>query len=120
MKRVLLVENEQPSAVLLAELAEDIGFNTTLVSCLCEFTKLASLDEFDLIVTDYHLGDGSAEEILKRLEEYQVKSPIAVWTGDSDVYYRLEKLYKNSKNVVTLKKSQTEQLESWLKEKFNE
>lgn len=48
--------------------------------------ELLAREEFDLVLLDYHLGDGvDGEELAKRVRELCPKLPIIMLTGDPNI-----------------------------------
>jgi len=69
LKKVLIIEDEQYMAMILkAILVKTFNFDVEVVHSVKDGIE-KMLNHFDLIITDIHLGDGTAHEMLPSLTE---------------------------------------------------
>lgn len=106
--RVLMVENYPPFASLLRETlrlrAPDLQVaSATSVAEVVERLGDAGASSgpaFDLILTDFHLHDGSALDILRLLGTPPLRIPLVVLTGDEDAALRRQVLDAGASAVL--------------------
>jgi DNA-binding NtrC family response regulator len=79
--RILLIEDRN-SVQSLKGLAEhnDPGYDYTIAGSVSEANQILGSDKFDIAITDYLLGDGTAFDILSLAGDI----PVVVISGDSD------------------------------------
>lgn len=80
--RLLIVEDHQDSAELMAELLESHGHSVAIATTASAALELANGREFDLVVSDVGLPDASGYELMKELRERHAMKGIAI-TGSS-------------------------------------
>ncbi|NIT57185.1 MAG: hybrid sensor histidine kinase/response regulator, partial [Aliifodinibius sp.] len=56
------------------------SYNYTIADSVAEAKKVLNSEEFDIIITDYSLGDGTAFDILELI----IDTPIIITTGAGD------------------------------------
>lgn len=64
--RVLLVEDDRVDQIVFKRLVQDddLGYDYTIAATVSEGKKVLASGNFDIVVTDYFLGDGTAFDIL--------------------------------------------------------
>lgn len=65
--RILLVEDHEPTRVALSSLLRRRGHKVSVAGCLEDARKLAAQEEFDLLVSDLGLPDGTGYELMQEL-----------------------------------------------------
>ncbi|MCH8904109.1 MAG: response regulator [Bacteroidetes bacterium] len=77
--RVLLIEDDEIDQMAFKRRVEKDGLNYdyTIVSSIAKAKEVLAAEEFDIIITDYHLEDGLGLEILDMVED----TPIIMTTG---------------------------------------
>ncbi len=67
MKNVLYIEDDIVDQMAFKRMMKEHSKECacTIVSSISEFKKLPDLHIFDVIITDYYLGDGGAEDVMK-------------------------------------------------------
>lgn len=83
-RKLLLVEDDRPVLVVTTELLKRTGCEIVAVDSVPAAIMRLQQEKFDLLVTDFFLGDCTAEEVIKTLRSTQPSVPVIVVTGDSD------------------------------------
>jgi len=66
--RVLLVEDHEPTRTILAQLLTDRSFHVTSAASLSEARTFASVENFNLLISDIGLPDGSGYDLMNELK----------------------------------------------------
>jgi len=94
-KNILIAEDESLIASIIKEIAEDEGFNVSIVSTGNEaFTLIAANRElYDCVILDLKLPGMNGEEVVKHLDTLGSDTKIVIYSGllDSDIYARLNR-----------------------------
>lgn len=103
---ILLVEDNAGDVVLLRELLNlsGIDFSLTHVSTLKETLLLCVENNFDVILLDLGLTDSTGLETLKKIQVFNVKSPVVVMTGLDDEDIALESLRQGAQDYLVKNK----------------
>jgi DNA-binding NtrC family response regulator len=80
--RVLLIEDDKVDQIAFKRLVKERGlpYEYTIAGSVSEAKKILNSEEFDIIITDYMLGDGTAFDIF----DYIIDTPIIFVTGAGD------------------------------------
>ncbi len=90
--RILLVEDHIDTRQVMTRLLRSFGCNVTAAGCVSEAMAIADRQEFDLLVSDIGLPDGSGMDVMRRLSAIQQVKGIAI-TGfgqDDDLRRSME------------------------------
>jgi len=88
---VLLVEDDEDAAFLLGMVLERAGARVEHASGVVAALKLASgVERFDLLISDMHLPDGSAADVLARWPADRRSPEALALTGDTSESSRTE------------------------------
>ncbi len=79
--RLLVVEDEQATRRLMGRLLERLGHNVTLADSLEAAMNEVNATEFDLVISDIGLPDGSGLELMQRVKESRGSVPAIALTG---------------------------------------
>ncbi len=82
--RVLLVEDDPVTARSVEKMLTGEGFNVYTTDLDEEGLDLGKLYDYDIIVLDLNLPDMHGYEVLKRLRNSKVRTPILILSGDSE------------------------------------
>lgn len=77
--RVLLVEDDRRLGLLIRQLLEEDGYETTWVDQISLALEALHIDDFDVVVSDFNLPDGIGLDILRASAP-----PVVVCTGRDD------------------------------------
>ncbi len=80
--KVLFIEDNQLDQMAFKKFVDenDINYNYTIASSVKEALQAFNSEEYDIVITDHSLGDGTAFEILKSIKNI----PVIVVTGAGD------------------------------------
>ena len=79
--RLLVVEDEQATRRLMGRLLERLGHEVTLADSLESAMNEVNANEFDLVISDIGLPDGSGLELMRRVKESRGPIPAIALTG---------------------------------------
>jgi signal transduction histidine kinase len=85
LKWVLVVEDERPVRERLLELLESSGYRATGVGSIADMWALSNLLDFEAILFDWQLPDGTADDLLPRLLARAPDAASIVVTGDANI-----------------------------------
>lgn len=77
-----------------------VPFEYTLVSSLAEATEVMEVETFNIILSDYNLGDGTGMELLEK----QMDTPIILVTGMGETEIAVEAMKMGASDFVTKEK----------------
>jgi CheY-like chemotaxis protein len=66
---LLLVEDHEPTRIILARILTNYGYNVACAKSGTEAVKLATTSPFDLVVMDHGLPDGNGCDYMKTLHD---------------------------------------------------
>ncbi|MBW8040617.1 MAG: response regulator [Planctomycetes bacterium] len=80
--KVLLVENDKLDQMAFQRLVKtkELPYDCTIAESVSEAQSILRADRFDIVITDYSLGDGTAFDILDLLKD----TPVILVTGVGD------------------------------------
>ncbi len=94
--RVLIVEDDSTVREQLAGALEDEGFNVGAVPSVEEALESLAVGEFDLIITDLRLPDGSGLKVVETARERQPDCPVLVVTAYASVDTAVEAMRRGA------------------------
>ncbi len=99
---ILLVEDNPGDVLIVKELLKSSGIDFSLknVSTLKETILLCVEKEFDIVLLDLGLPDSVGLETLKKIQVFNVKSPVIVMTGLDDEDIALESLREGAQDYL--------------------
>src|SRR5258708_109514 len=87
--RLLIVDDDLETAETLKdELEDQYIVEVCLTGVQGEYQ--AQINQYDVIVLDYHLPDIDGLEVCKRIRESNIHTPILILTGESDLEKKIE------------------------------
>lgn len=84
-KLALVIEDEVEVRQCLLDLLDCEGYRATGVGSIAETLALVNLQDFEAILLDWHLPDGTADELLSKLLLRAPAAASIVVTGDADI-----------------------------------
>src|SRR5512139_3988968 len=99
---ILLVEDNSGDVVIIKELLRSAGISFSLihVSSLKETLLLCVEREFDVILLDLGLPDSLGLETLRKIQVFNIKSPVVVMTGLDNEDIALESLREGAQDYL--------------------
>ncbi len=90
VERILLIDDEEPIIILLAQMLEKLGYHVTALKDSVEASELfrTQPDNFDLIITDQSMPNLSGEQLAIQMKAIRADIPIALCSGFSDTLTR--------------------------------
>lgn len=82
MHKILLIEDNRVDQIAFRRLIQEkiIKYEYVIAGSLSDARKILGSDRFDIIITDYKLGDGTAFDVFKIVDD----TPVIVVTGGGD------------------------------------
>lgn len=68
-KTLLIVDDEASMRKLYSRVFSSGGYAVSMAASLTEALELAAANAFDLIITDFNLGDGEGTELIRKLKK---------------------------------------------------
>lgn len=90
MTRVLLIEDDPATSKSIEMMLTHANFNVYTTDLGEEGIDLAKLYDYDLILLDLNLPDLSGHEVLRRIREACVETPIMALTGDDSTDSKIQ------------------------------
>lgn len=84
-KLALVIEDDVQVRQRLLDLLDSEGYCVTGVGSIAETLALANLQDFEAILLDWHLPDGTADDLLSKLLARAPAAASIVVTGDADI-----------------------------------
>lgn len=101
MPSILLVEDDLSFIQLIENFLKKKGFAPTCCHNLKEANTAIQKKEFDLILLDYHLPDGTAFDFIDSLHKQTIKTPVVIMTGFKDVRTVVKAMHLGAADYIT-------------------
>ena len=90
VERILLIDDEEPVIILMAQMLEKLGYHVTAFKDSLEASELfrSQPDKFDLIITDQSMPNLSGDQLAIQMKAIRADIPIALCSGFSDTLTR--------------------------------
>ncbi len=82
---ILLVDDHDATRETLTELIRDLGHQVLAAANQGTALKFVEEREFDLVLTDLKLPDGSGLEVMRRLKQLHPETPVVMITGHATI-----------------------------------
>lgn len=82
-RRILNIEDDQDSRVMLALTLENAGYAMSSANSVAEGLNLARLERFDLIILDVRFNDGSGVDLCRQIRAFDSLIPIIFYSGSA-------------------------------------
>lgn len=81
MTKILIIDDERSVAVILARLLRDRGISVELAAEIEEGLRRARSGDFEVVLSDFYLGDRTALELIARLRTLNAHLPVIIMTA---------------------------------------
>jgi DNA-binding response OmpR family regulator len=80
-KKILVAEDEADIREEVAAVLEGAGYAVETASTSVQAIEMLRVNSFDLVLTDYHMTDGTARDVLACVEQKRPGLPVVVMSG---------------------------------------
>jgi two-component system response regulator HydG len=101
MKKILIIDDEVNTALLLSKFLTRNGFEVTTASSGANATERLKDNEFNLVLCDYRLEDTDGREMLKSIKTQYPKTGVIIITGYSDIKMAVELIKMGAYDYIT-------------------
>lgn len=98
--KVLIIDNDEPHALTMADGLERVGFDCTTATSGTEGLKQLERTEFDVIITDLVMNDVGGLEVLARAKDDQPDAEVILVTGHGTVPSAVEAMQQGAFNYL--------------------
>jgi DNA-binding response OmpR family regulator len=102
MKRILIVEDEEKLARLIAQVLREEGYTTEMVGDGHSGLSRALAETFDLLILDWMLPDRSGLQIVRSLRAAEVSVPVLMLTARDQIEDKVEGLDAGADDYTSL------------------
>jgi len=82
--RILCVEDDSDISGYVCEMLKIAGYQTTVAENLLDGLRLTRTQDFDLILLDYHLPDGTGLELCRLIRALDARTPLLFYSNIAD------------------------------------
>ena len=98
--KVLIIDNDEPHALTMADGLERVGFDCTTATSGPDGLKQLERTEFDVIITDLVMNDVGGLEVLARAKDDQPDAEVILVTGHGTVPSAVEAMQQGAFNYL--------------------
>src|SRR5215471_13062208 len=99
--RVLVIDDEQPHAEVVAESLERVGYQCVIATSGAAGARRIEDEDFDVVLTDLRMEDMDGLAILRKAKQELPDSEVVVITGYGDVKTAVEAIKQGASNYLT-------------------
>jgi two-component system, NtrC family, response regulator HydG len=99
--RVLVLDDERDAAELMGEVLKMAGHEPFIASSAAEALSALEGSEYDVLLTDIHLGETSGLEVCRRAMEQKPNLPVVVVTGNTTLESAVAAMRAGAHDFVT-------------------
>ena len=85
MARILVVDDDSSFCIMLKTFLTKKGHSVLEAFSFGEALKIFAADDFDIVLTDYRLPDGSGLDLLKEVKAQKPNAGVIIMTGYADI-----------------------------------
>ncbi len=97
---ILLIDDDKGMTSSLATLLHHSGYKAATANSLHAGLEILESQHFDIVVTDYYLGDGQASEIMAYCKEFCPNTKVIVMTGSASIETAVEAIRNGAFDYV--------------------
>jgi two-component system response regulator HydG len=101
MKKILIIDDEVNTALLLSKFLTRNGFEVTTASSGANGMEQLKSNDFNLVLCDYRLEDTDGREVLKNIKTQYPKTGVIIITGYSDIKMAVELIKMGAYDYIT-------------------
>ncbi|PST83486.1 sigma-54-dependent Fis family transcriptional regulator [Pedobacter yulinensis] len=101
MARILIIEDDTTFSQILEAFLGKHGHEVQVLYDTRSFTRQAVPEQFDLILTDYRLPDGTGLDVMSHIRDYQLNIPAIMMTGFNDVRIAVKSIQMGALDYIT-------------------
>lgn len=98
--RILIVEDEKTLNTTLSEGLREIGYQTDEVETLKDASYFIGIRNYDLVLTDWMLPDGSGLDIISSVKERSQRTSVVVVSARDDIESEIEALESGADDFI--------------------
>src|SRR5215471_19843511 len=99
--RVLVIDDEQPHAEVVAESLERVGYQCVIATSGAAGARRIEDEDFDVVLTDLRMEDMDGLAILRKAKQELPDSEVIVITGYGDVKTAVDAIKQGAANYLT-------------------
>jgi two-component system response regulator HydG len=99
--RVLVIDDEQPHAEVVAESLERVGYQCVIATSGSAGARRIEEEDFDVVLTDLRMEDMDGLAILREAKQELPDSEVVVITGHGDVKTAVEAIKEGAANYLS-------------------
>lgn len=85
MAKILVVDDDSSFCIMLKTFLTKKGHNVSEAFSLSEALKVFAADEYDIVLSDYRLPDGSGLDLLREVKSQRPETGLIIMTGYADI-----------------------------------
>jgi two-component system response regulator HydG len=98
--RVLIIDNDEPHALTIADGLERVGFQCTTATSGSEGVRRLEKEEFDVVITDLVMNDVGGLEVLRHAKDDQPDAEVILVTGHGTVPSAVQAMQQGAFNYL--------------------
>ena len=100
-QRILLVDDENDLRMLVAERLGMEGYHVAEAARVKDAVKMLGQSEYDLLLLDVRLPDGTGLDVLKYMKDAGKNTPVIMLTGTTGLDIAVESVRLGARDYVT-------------------
>jgi two-component system response regulator HydG len=118
MKKILLIEDDLTYSKIIKKFLEKNNYDVITTTKLVEAYSLLERESPELVITDYRLPDGTGMEILEKIINSKMNTPVILITNYSDIRTAVKSMKMGAFEYIT-KPVNPDELLATVNEAFN-
>jgi len=98
--RVLVVDSEAHVRAMICATLESQGYQVQVISCGREALKMVKESDFDLVLTEVVIQDGSGISLMELIREQQPQLPVVMVTAIHDISVAIDAMHRGAYDYV--------------------